>query len=71
MKSEILNPEQKTPFPKLMIAQNGLLVLMTDSEKGIVALQGEASCHKIGTYREDWAMDGFADFKGSVTLSNE
>ena len=70
MKSKVFNPKSKMPFPKLMITDEGIVVLMLESGKGTVVSTIE-SCYEIGHYSESWAMSSFYDFNGSVTLSNE
>ena len=70
MKSEVFNTEKEKTFPKLMTAENGIIVLMLDAGVGTVMHQGN-STSELGIYRKDWAMSAFADFNGKVTLSNE
>ena len=70
MKSEVFNPSEKSPFPKLMVAYDGLVVLMTNNDVGTAVHQGK-SAHEVGEHRKDWAMHHFTNFNGSVTLSNE
>lgn len=70
MKVEVKRqPEQKAlPFPKLMKYNNGdLIVLFTEKEKGVVI--NSIDDFRIGTYAEDWIMDSFRDFKGSITIT--
>ena len=57
------------PYPKLMTDSEGLIVLMSDHECGIVVVSGQV--HEIGEYCEGWDMDLFHDFEGIVELQNE
>ena len=70
MKVEINNKEQNNEikFPCLMISKNGGLVLMTKN-KVVIVLNNFPN--KLGTYSEDWHMENFTPFNGSITLSNE
>jgi hypothetical protein len=60
------NPQ--TPFPKLMIASDGLVVLLGTKGKGQVVNSG------IGPWPvgelASWDSRGFEDFHGTITLSN-
>jgi hypothetical protein len=58
-------------YPKIMISQrDGAIVLFTDYETGCV-LKSVSEVEPLGHHADDWAMGYFADFNGSVTLSNE
>jgi len=50
--------------------RNGLVVLFHKVKCGIVLREGGTS-HKVGDYREDWGMNYFTQFEGTITLSNE
>lgn len=55
------------PFPKLMISDEGQIVLMTEASCG-TNVNGKV--HPIGFYAENWSPC-FRDFDGSVILQNE
>ena len=55
------------PFPKLMINKKGTIVLFDTARKGTII----SNIPMIGMYDENWTMDDFVDFNGSVTLSND
>ena len=61
--------EKETEFPCLMVADNGLIVLFTLCNEGSVVCVGN-SPHSLGYVSEDWHMDSFKEFKGSVELKN-
>ncbi len=54
-------------YPKLMVADEGLIVLFLEAEEGTVIQSDNYQC---GYYAEDWEMSDFTDFNGTVTLSN-
>lgn len=59
---------QEREFPKLMVANNGEVVLFESYKSGTV-LKGVD--WKTGHYSNNWSMNEFSDFNGSITLSNE
>ena len=60
------------PYPKLLATERGTVVLMSKAGQGtVVGLDSEESPHTLGDYHEDWVMMNFADYHGSITLSNE
>lgn len=69
MKITISESKRRINFPKLMISDNGLIVLMKNNGIGVVLNKG-ASSNEIGTLREDWVMQYFRDFEGDLILSN-
>ena len=69
--------EQKTqkeiPFPKLMINNNGGIVLFEKNKNGTVIKRDPEWCESdaVGSADSEWSMIGFTDFTGSITLQNE
>jgi hypothetical protein len=65
--------QEEIKFPCLMISnQTGNIVLFSCDKKGVVLLRGEnPTLWKIGDYGNDFAMENFKPFKGSITLSND
>ena len=62
------NKSKSLPFPKLMkLNDSDLIVLFTGKNKGIVI--NSIDNFRIGTYAEDWIIDSFTDFKGSITIT--
>lgn len=57
------------PFPKLMCADGGLVVLMQYDGTGVVVAEDEDGEYFLGYYGE-WDMILFKDYMGSVTLQN-
>lgn len=75
IKSVIDNKEVKKelPFPKLMIADCGKVVLFSEKERGVTVLSGKNNFEsdEVGHISNEWNMVAFKDFHGSITLSNE
>lgn len=79
MKTNIKNkPTPNRSFPKLMECTrvDGLIVLMLgDSSyghaKGVVISVGDSRNWKLGAYSDNWAIDAFHDFEGTLELSND
>lgn len=72
MKSVIVKPQvtvRQQSFPCLMYAQDGVVVLFSKPECGMVVIPGE--CWSIGLTHEDWAMSMFKPFNGVIQLSND
>lgn len=61
----------KSPYPRLMISDNGLIVLFTKFEHGFVVYSPEDYTFGEGYHSSTWAMDNFREFTGSVTFSND
>lgn len=57
------------PFPKLMIARNGDLVLMLS----VNGSDGDGVCLKGHKIHHDtcWSIENFADYPHPITLQNE
>lgn len=72
MKTTVIPEETKKelPFPKLMIANDGEIVLFTSLSEGTVIELGKNTQDKIGEFRRDWFCYLFVDFYGSITMSN-
>ena len=68
MKVEVNENKQERPFPKLMIANNGTIALMTYYGKGVCV---KSEFDRIGEYCDGYEMKEFQDFHGSITLRNE
>jgi hypothetical protein len=70
------NYNKKLNFPKLMISSDELIVLMTGACEGVVisnkarVRQYMVSEYYVGQYINDWNMDSFKDYNGTVTLEN-
>lgn len=58
------------PFPKLMKAKSGAIVLFRRPQCGTVIEPG-SSPSNTGQYYDDWYMDDFKDFHGTLRLSNK
>ena len=72
MKVEVKQPEEKTPFPKLMIGTTSQCIVLFRSPKtGVVVYQGKHYDYPLGFDSGAWDMEYFTDFNGSVTLSND
>lgn len=55
-------------YPKLMIAKvDGEIVLFESKDNGTVV---NAARNRAGYRSDDWDMDYFTDYDGTVTLSN-
>ena len=57
-------------FPKLMINNDGLLILFLKYAEGTV-IYGEWYTYTKGHYCKCVNMDNFTDYEGEVTLKNE
>ena len=67
MKS-IARETDKNEYPKLMTANQGVVVLFTSESIGTVVHPGELDY--LGDYSDVWDMSVFKEFKGEVVLSN-
>lgn len=73
MKTTVIPEETKKelPFPKLMIAEDGKIVLFFSDKVGtVIDLGDNNSGDRIGEYSNDWHMNSFQDFYGSIIMSN-
>jgi hypothetical protein len=69
-----INTNQKSkslPYPKLMISESGTIVLFKESAIGVVLLEGNSGCYKIGDNHFTWDMNAFKDYYEAITLQNE
>lgn len=79
MKTNIKNkPTPNRSFPKLMQSTNinGFIVLMREVSivghaYGTVVSVGDSRNWKLGAYSDNWAIDAFHDFEGTLELSND
>ena len=74
VKSEVLHAQsdKKKPFPRLMIHEDGdLVVMFTSHEVGFVVFSDSANGDPIGLERQLWNMSKFTAFEGTITLENE
>ena len=55
-------------FPKLMISNDGQLVLFESVGRGVAL---NCVCAEVGRYYIDWLVLSFKDYEGEVTLKNE
>lgn len=63
--------KSEKPFPKLMIGKSGAIVLMTSPIGGSghgTVLRSEKYPHEVGKHFKEWALDGFTDFHGTITI---
>lgn len=68
MKSTVSSRLVTSPvFPRLMVADDGQVVLFIADRTGTVVKEG---CDPIGDYSCSWHMPDFKDFTGTVTLEN-
>jgi hypothetical protein len=65
------NAKQEKPFPKLMVTNEGKVVLFSENKKGMVINAIESHGEINGECYHCWDMSMFTDFEGSVTLSND
>ena len=68
MKVRVISTDEKPVFPCLMQHGRGIIVLFHSERCGLVVKNNH---DPIGEYREDWIMDSFEPFHGSVTLEND
>jgi len=59
------------PYPKLMVTESGTIVLFQNPSIGVVLLQGNSRCYKIGHHSFTWDMNAFSDYYEAITLQNE
>lgn len=79
MKTNIKNsPISNRQFPKLMQSTNinGFIVLMREVSMvghayGTVVSVGDSKRWKLGEHSENWAIDAFHNFEGTLELSND
>lgn len=69
MKSEIVEVERKTGYPKLMKSESSeTVVLFTSEGTGVVVHTGN---HRLGYFSSDWKELNFRPFNGKIQLSND
>ena len=56
-------------FPKLMISEDGNIVLFTELYVGTL-VKGEAGMNIVGDHYDGWNMVNFHDYTGTITLEN-
>jgi hypothetical protein len=61
---------KELPFPKLMISRHDCVVLFEYYNKGVCINAGTTG-NLVGVISENWAMENFKDFHGSVCLEND
>lgn len=80
MKGKAILPEpivvEERPFPKLMIADDGLIVHFSEVEYGMVVVPpnqriASNARYVVGYRSNGWTMDEFEDYEGKVELSND
>jgi hypothetical protein len=59
------------PFPKMMIAEDGLIVFFTEPTRGFVIKDNERAAYGFGHMASCWHPLSFTDFEGVVELSND
>lgn len=64
------NEKKELPFPKLMVSNNGNVVLFVNSQEGFCVYSSPEFDRLFGLY-DTWNISDFTDFNGSITLSNE
>jgi len=67
MNSEIINNEEKNEWPKLMVDNDGIVVLMDENNDGMVVYSKHPE-YPVGTYSRGWCK--FKPFPGKITLWN-
>ena len=61
----------KQKYPFLGISPKGGIVLFTKLNTGVCLQPGEEWSLVLGRYSDQWAMDIFELYNGSVTLEND
>lgn len=69
VKSEISNPSVDFKYPGLYVNRWKTVVLFSEPKAGVVVHAGNGLI-KVGEYSDEWLMDLFTPFTGTVTLSN-
>jgi hypothetical protein len=69
MKSEVKKAE-KRPLGYPCILQSGDSIVLFSAHGEGTLLKDSGDC-KAGEHREDWGMQYFDEFSGSITLSND
>ena len=65
-----ITPHTSHPYPKLMIATNNMIVLFVSSGAGtVIKPSGGNDCCILGESGVRWSMDDFADYEGTITLT--
>jgi len=59
------------PYPKLMVNSNGAVVLFRASGEGTTVFAKPDSYNIVGHYDSSRSMEKFADFVGSINISEE
>ena len=65
-----MSVEEILPFPKLMInkSKDCIILATTINGNSIIGISVGGSLFGIGEYRDDWKLNYFDDFHGSITL---
>ena len=61
----------KVDYPKLMISNTGLVLLMTCDCCGVVLQEGIREGVQVGYSSTTWSMRGLKDFEGELVLKNK
>jgi len=72
MKSVIVKPQvtvRQPSFPCLMYAKDGLVVLFSKPECGMVVIPNRY--WEVGAISTSWGMEHFKPFNGVIQLSND
>ena len=65
------NCKGEIKYPCLMKAENGNIVLFSCYGEGMCIRSDNARFYDVGDYAEDWDMDCFKPFNGTIILSND
>ena len=64
--------EKEIKYPCLMIHKyNKNIVLFCGYEEGMLIKEGEIADNTVGFISDNWNMNAFKQFNGSVTLEND
>lgn len=70
VKTTTREKQEPKPFPKLMISDNGNIVLFTEPDFGTLIVASSTIGEEIGYYHESWDTEVFTDYNEPITIQN-
>ena len=62
--------QEPKPFPKLMISENGNIVLFSEPDFGTLIVPSSTIGKEIGYWHESWDTEVFTDYNEPITIQN-
>ena len=71
MKAVINEKETPVKYPCLMIASKTTNIIVLMNKYGVGVVVGNENSLYLGFMKDDWNMEVFTPFTGSITISND